>query len=372
MRILILDNIAISLNQNEKTDIIEFSKHLAAVGHRITAITAGDTKVFTSDQSANVEIHNINCLRFKNLLSDLLTGFSYIISGYYYLRALMKKDCFDVACIRYMTVTGLLGVWLKKKYNLPYVLINGNDNMDCNYQGSAHSPQKLNKRFWQKACAEAWAITATSDSLREIILKNNPNTPCEVVPNGIAIGEYFHEPKHLNILATCESYQPAGLLDVIRAFSSLNAEGWLLFVSGKCPCQFELEELAESLGIASHICFVGWPDRKSTKYKMILARTSIYVSMSRCDDNDISVTEALASGCNVVLSDIPSHRYFQRFGAMLVPLNDQLTLERTLQTAMRKTPVFDYASSDLDWSSIVKQLDSLLITAAASVNSNSK
>lgn len=372
MRILILDKALISANRSEKTNTVDFSRHLATIGHSVTVVMLGEERFFSSEKATNVEIHFIKSLRVKKFFGDFLINFSYLLSAHRYLKALMKENCSDVACIPYMPVTGLLGVWLKKKYALPYILLNFSSDVVCNSQKWFHVFHKLNKQFWSKACSEAWAVTVTSEYQRDIILKNNPNTRCEVVPNGVEIEEYFHIPKHMNVLTNCELDKHAGVQDLIRAFSILDAEGWLLFISGDGPYRLELEKLAENLGIANHIYFIGWPERKSEKYKMILARTSIYVSMSRYNDNSISIAEAIASGCNVVLSDTPSHRYFQRFGAMLVPLNNQLTLECTLQMAMRKTAVFDNTSSDLDWSSIVKQIDALIVNAATSINNRNE
>ena len=99
-----------------------------------------------------------------------------------------------------------------------------------------------------------------------------------------------------------------------------------------------LEKIAADCGVSDKVQFLGWIDNKSDLLKETLARASVFASMSRFESFGISAAEAVASGCRVVLSDIPAHRQFAAFGAAFVPLEDGAALQSALQTAMGMQP----------------------------------
>ena len=83
-----------------------------------------------------------------------------------------------------------------------------------------------------------------------------------------------------------------------------------------------LERLADSLGIASAIRFVGWiPHEELPKY---LASSDIYVSTSLSDSCPVSLQEAMACELPPVVTDIPANREWITGGknGYLIPIND--------------------------------------------------
>ena len=85
--------------------------------------------------------------------------------------------------------------------------------------------------------------------------------------------------------------------------------------------------------------------------------------MSRFESFGVSAAEAVASGCNAVLSDIPTHRYFSSFGASLVALDDPAALQAALAAAMRLPAPNKTDVEALDWRGIVRSLEALLESA---------
>ena len=142
----------------------------------------------------------------------------------------------------------------------------------------------------------------------------------------------------------------------------------MLRVAGDGPYRAELEKIASECGVSDKVQFLGWIDNKSDLLKETLARASVFASMSRFESFGISAAEAVASGCRVVLSDIPAHRQFAAFGAAFVPLEDGAALQIALQTAMRAevAPAADVEA--LDWRGIVQKLERLLEQARGAAN----
>ena len=66
----------------------------------------------------------------------------------------------------------------------------------------------------------------------------------------------------------------------------------------------------------------------------MLHRNSIFISASKHEGRPNSVVEAMASGCCILLSDIPGHRELvnRSMGGYLFSLADVSELERVLKT----------------------------------------
>jgi glycosyltransferase involved in cell wall biosynthesis len=76
-----------------------------------------------------------------------------------------------------------------------------------------------------------------------------------------------------------------------------------------------LENLVHKLDLTDSVVFHGWLENKSEEHIELIAKAKIFVSASDFENNPVSVMEALVSDCHVLLSDIPAHLYFERFGA---------------------------------------------------------
>ncbi len=104
---------------------------------------------------------------------------------------------------------------------------------------------------------------------------------------------------------------------VIRAVAQARSEDVCLKIVGDGPDRGALEELAESLGLASRVTFTGRLGRDEVFQQ--LWRADAFIAMSRGEGLPIAVLEAMSCHCPVVLSDIPGHREVSEGRTDLVP-----------------------------------------------------
>ena len=104
---------------------------------------------------------------------------------------------------------------------------------------------------------------------------------------------------------------------VIRALAQARSEDVCLKIVGDGPDRGALEELAESLGLASRVTFTGRLGRDEVFQQ--LWRADAFIAMSRGEGLPIAVLEAMSCHCPVVLSDIPGHREVSEGRTDLVP-----------------------------------------------------
>lgn len=88
--------------------------------------------------------------------------------------------------------------------------------------------------------------------------------------------------------------------------------GWRLIIAGDGEQRHKLVHYAHELGIDNHVRFVGWLNAEENKQWYRKAR--IYVSVPDSDGMSVSVLEAMAYGCQLILSDIPVNRSLLAMG----------------------------------------------------------
>ena len=368
MKILVLNYEYPPIGGGASPVAADLSRHLAARGHEVRVVTMAYKDLPKHEIVDGVEVHRVKCLRTKAFVCYPWEQMTYLIAARLFLKKHLKTHTYDVVHSHFIFPTGMLAVWLKKRYGLPFVSTAHGSDVEGYNQNRFRFLHKMLRKPWKKICAKASYVTAPSPFLQELIWKADPSVRCEIVPNGINTDTYRQGPKEQAILTLCRLQMPKGVQDVIRAFAALRPEGWVLRVAGDGPYRAELEKIAAECAVSDKVQFLGWIDNKSDLLKETLARASVFASMSRFESFGISAAEAVASGCRVVLSDIPAHRQFAAFGAAFVPLEDGAALQIALQTAMRAqaAPVADVEA--LDWRGIVQKLERLLEQARTAAN----
>lgn len=92
---------------------------------------------------------------------------------------------------------------------------------------------------------------------------------------------------------------------LIVALSRLTDEvSFITILCGDGPLRPRLERLAEELGLARRLIFTGYV----TNLWALMKRADVFVSLSKFEGCPNVVMEAMASGCPLVVSDIPAHR----------------------------------------------------------------
>lgn len=93
---------------------------------------------------------------------------------------------------------------------------------------------------------------------------------------------------------------------LLRALRVSGCDDTELLIVGRGALRGQLEEEAAALGLGASVRFAGQVPRDEVF--RLAADADLFVSTSRGEGMPVAVLEAMASGCPVVLSDIPSHR----------------------------------------------------------------
>jgi len=89
--------------------------------------------------------------------------------------------------------------------------------------------------------------------------------------------------------------------DLLEAFARARLSNALLVMAGEGPLRGELERLAESLGIASRVRFLGFVNQ--SRLPAVYAAADVMVLPSEYEPFAVVVNEAMCCGCPVIASD---------------------------------------------------------------------
>ena len=157
---------------------------------------------------------------------------------------------------------------------------------------------------------------------------------------------------------------------VLKALSLVGTDslnGWRVEIVGEGPVKDQLETLAERLGLSGTVTFRGWVDHGSGLHSELLRESAVFVSASRFENCPIAVLEAAASGCSLILSDIPGHTSLIGDQARYFPADDARALAEILSAELEKKRIPKrYDLRRFSWETVEPRYEKLLRVCAAS------
>jgi glycosyltransferase involved in cell wall biosynthesis len=180
-------------------------------------------------------------------------------------------------------------------------------------------------------------IVAVSDAVKRVSVEQDhiPSEKFRVIPNGIDLerlvmrgGHGFHDvPRLITVGRLYPQKDQATLLKAL----ALVKRPWMLTVVGDGPLGGELRSLADRLGIASRIKWLG----TRNDVPELLAGSDLFCFPSQWEGLGNAALEAAAAGVPVVLSDIPPLREaFEKSDATFVMPQDVPGWARAIEDAL--------------------------------------
>lgn len=201
------------------------------------------------------------------------------------------------------------------------------------------------------ALKRAQSVITVSESLHDEFLKLTklPAERISTIANGVALRS-FDDSEFQRFLQTRELDSPGPVLVfigtviprkridfLIRLLAEPALQAFTLLICGRIDDEKEtqrLKSLAHERGCTDRIRFEGVIDPRLVP--LYLKRAEAYLSAAAFEGRPNSVLEAMAAGCPVILSDIPSHREMVEEGScgILFPVDDHALAAREIGAAL--------------------------------------
>lgn len=235
------------------------------------------------------------------LLTPLL-----LAAQFWALRALLKRQRFDLLHAHWLFPQGWLAQWLCRSEAAPALL--------CTAHGSdLHALSgPLFRLFRQQVIRHAGAISVVSQPMREALLQQGADPArLHVLPMGIDLRDTFipahrttHD-RHQTLLFVGRLVESKGVAMLLQALAIVikQAPATRLLIVGDGPERETLQHMAQRLGLNQQVEFAGAITHAALAG--LYQRAAIFVSASRAEGFGLVFVEALGCGCAVIAPDLP-------------------------------------------------------------------
>ena len=334
MRILLLNSEYPPLGGGAGNASANLAHCLAQMGHAVTVVTSRWADLPNREQDGNLTVLRIPALRRKQDRSGALEQILFILSASFFSLRLVRQLKPDATLAFFGVPSGAVALFLKLVARIPYVVsLRGGDvpgfrPYDFGTYHKLIAP--LLRVIWKNASA----VIANSNGLRDLALKFDSRFEIPIIPNGVDLDLYktgTHENTSPRIFSVGRIVHQKGLDLALRALSGLKDLDWEWRIAGDGPQLDFLKLLAQELGIADRVTFLGWQSRAQLigQYQ----HANLFLFPSRHEGMPNAVLEAMASGLPVIASRIAGSEELVVDGetGMLVPSEDVDALRSALK-----------------------------------------
>jgi glycosyltransferase involved in cell wall biosynthesis len=284
----------------------ELAEYLSQTGEHDIDVVTMHYKGLPRYEEVNphFRIHRVPCLRSKKEICHPWEQLTYLWSGFWKARALLKKEKYDICHAHFIIPTGVISYILKKLYGLPYVITSHGSDVPGFNTDRFIFLHKFTRPALKAITMHATSIVAPSQYLKNLITKNiskNLESKTIVIPNGIDISKFTPQQKRHIIFSSGRLLSRKGFQHLVEAVSGEDM-GWEVHIAGDGPMRDELDVLASAS--KTKVVLHGWLDNNNKEYKDLLEQAGIYVLASEKENASVSLLEAMSAGCAVITTNV--------------------------------------------------------------------
>lgn len=333
----------------------ELCNKISEHGNQVDVVTMGFKELPSIEKKDNVTVHRVKCWRTKQRVCHPWEQLSYCIRAYKYIVKELEITKYDFIHCHFIIPTGLVALFLKKKYGIRYILTAHGSDVIGHNNDRFSLLYKVITPGWKKIVRNASIITAPSQYLVNKIHQTVSDVEVELVPNGINVSDYYYSEKKKSLITLTRLQKSKGVQDLINACAELDLNGWEINILGDGPYRGELEKIVREKNMAEKVRFRGHVEGdERMKY---LSQAGGFFSGSRFEAFSLSVLEASLCGCNIIATNIEPHVLLVGEEHTYASENE---LKKKLETLFTSDPLnYEYKNERYDWENIYLMYDSL-------------
>lgn len=344
----------------------EIAKGYVKLGHKVDVVTMGFKDLPSYEVKDGINIYRVKCLRSKKEICHPWEQLTYIISAKRFLKKHMKTHSYDINHTHFIIPTGIISLWLKKKYNLPYIITShGSDVLGYNNKRIFKYIYPLVKKQWKEIIKEAKYVTTPSQFLQDKIKEITKQGNFIVINNGIDPKKFKPMKKEKRILVVARLFENKGVQDILDALKPLSEElkqkGWKVDIVGEGPYRNFLEKKAIENNLQDLIIFYGWVDNNSKEMKELYGKASIFISASWFESFGLTLLEAIYSRSYPLISNIRGYKEVLNKNEYFFKVHDINNLKEKIKKTLNKKELNSPDLKDkFEWDNIIKEFEGVL------------
>ena len=215
----------------------------------------------------------------------------------------------DVVHVHVGMKCGLIALWIKKKYRIPYLVTEHWTGLLEESIDNFSALPSIRRSQWRKVLGNAGAVTAVSQHLAAALKKKFAVDPV-VVPNVVDTSIFYPEPvkqgqsTHFIFISTFDDFKNPDV--VLKAFAGFVKKEKDALLTIFAPDKTVVERRCTELGIDKNVYCSG--EVPQTELAKFINQSDALLLYSSYETFGCVIIEANASGIPVLVSDIPAMR----------------------------------------------------------------
>jgi len=295
------------------------TKHLAEAfantGHEISVITTWFEGLEELTFSGNLQIIRLKSKRQHIYRSSVLEMFSWIKKSRQFLKYYLKNHSFDVGFVNFAIPGGIVGLFIKKKFNIPFTIISHGHDIPwyCRkemfwyhlflYPYIKHICLKSDINFVQQPDMKVNIDKFTGDSMahKNIIIPNGCDTKL-FHPAAEKRNDMFH------IVFAGRLVKQKAPFTFLKALVLLKEKNvpFKAHICGDGVLKKKMQKFTHQNKLENDIEYLGWLNRNDLS--VIYSTSHVFVQTSIHEAMSIAVMEALSSGTYILCTDVGNNR----------------------------------------------------------------
>jgi len=317
------------------------AEELVNLKEQVFVLTSTFSGLSREENNCGVIIRRFIPFRIKMDCGNIWEVLAFFINGLRVLPGQVKEIKPDIVYAFFALPAGLLALFLKKVYKIPYFVFLMGIDIPKFYGGSFSCLNVLFRPLIKWVWKNADKVIISSEQMRKLVKESaGDNLPVELISNGVDMKTFFPSSqksgeqgvKFIFVGRLNKQKGLDGLLQGLALFSQSRLEIFNLDIVGDGPERDNLLKLAADLGLTGKVNFCGWLKKEEVADKYRDA--DLFLSYSLDESFGVTLLEAMACGLPVIVSDIPAYRELVDPGknGILVPLKSPELLAEAIGT----------------------------------------
>ncbi len=339
LRILVLNYEFPPLGGGASSVSYEMAKGFVKLGHNVDVVTMHYKDLPLFEIIDGINVYRIKCLRRKKEICKTHEMFSFIITAWMFLRKFMKGKRYDVCHCHFIIPTGLLALWVKKKFQLDYVITSHGSDLPGYNPDRFRFQHKFTKPILRTICKNAKQVCSPSLYLASLIKEKIGHNNIKHLPNGIDLENFkldLSKRKKNIILTTGRLLKRKGYHTLIKAVHDVELP-FEVHIAGDGPYRKSLEGMAKRS--KTKIIFHGWVEKGSEKILDLYEKASIFVLPSSKENASISLLEGMAAKTVVITTNVSGCPETIGNAGFLINYDDDVRLREILLVLSKDTAI---------------------------------
>ncbi len=310
MKILIISHEYPPIGGGGANACMNLAREYGEAGHIVNIVTVWYEGTEELSFEGKVTIHRVKSKRACVDHSSFSEMLDFLIKAKPVVKKLEKEIHYDICQVFFGIPSGPLGLYLKKRYDLSYVIRFGGGDIPGAQKRFALIYTGLTpviKSIWKNADA----LVANSKGLKDRAERFYDKKEIKIIPNGVNLlkapeHEVIKNDDEIVLLFVSRLIEGKGVQDIIPLMKEIseaclrNGKKVILRIVGDGPYRGELEKIAMKVGVDSLVEFVG--QKSKDELSAYYIGSDIFVFPSRSEGMPNAVLEAMAYGLPVVMT----------------------------------------------------------------------